>query len=96
MTDWEIFAEKSFALAERLEVLSRKYHIKSDDHDILRYEAESIREKTLAKAENRTARSHLMISTILSEWGRSTALKESEIAEEARSFHRDIESYEKT
>lgn len=96
MTDWEIFAEKSLALAERLEVLSRKYHIKSDDHDILGYEAASIREKLVAKTENRIVRSPLMLSTLLSEWGRSTALQYPEIAEEVRSFHRDIESIEKT
>ncbi len=94
MNDMGAFLAASLALADRLETAAHRYDARSDDHEVLGYEAAIIREKAAAISERRLPRRDLSESTLLSPWGRLTVSKEREIAEAVVRFHRDCTKYQ--
>jgi len=83
------------SLAAELDQLSAQYHVKSDEHDILSWEADIIRAKSKDILENCGLSDNLRESTLLSAWGESLANKIPNVANKARDFHASYNSVKK-
>ncbi|MNZ91793.1 hypothetical protein D3C78_1107880 [compost metagenome] len=83
------------SLVVELDRLSAQYHVKSDEHDILSWEADIIRAKSKDILENCGLNDNLKESTLLSAWGESLAKKIPNIANKARDFHAGYTSVKK-
>ena len=83
------------SLAAELDQLSAQYHIKSDEHNVLSWEADIIRAKTKDALENCGLSDYLRESTLLSAWGESLAKKIPDIANKVRDFHAIYSSVKK-
>ena len=78
-------------LLKEIRRLAGKYHIKSDAHEILSYEAEIMDCLLECLAEGQVVRNAGQESVILSSWGRSLSREEPQIVEAAERFYRSIE-----
>jgi hypothetical protein len=92
----DTFATFGEQLARDLEAAAQRYHVKSDDHDILDYEAAGILEAVRSFRENRGSGANSVESTLLGEWGRHTRSKEPELTKRALEFYRMIAEEKKT
>ncbi|WP_444930277.1 hypothetical protein ACJJIF_21435 [Microbulbifer sp. SSSA002] len=68
-------AETGNALALELDELSGKYHVKSDYHEILAWEADILRAKSQDLVENCGVSENLRVSTLISKWDESLSEK---------------------
>lgn len=75
------------SLAVELDQLSAQYHVKSDEHDILSWEADIIRAKSKDILESCGLNDSLKESTLLSAWGENLAKKIPRITNKAKDFH---------
>lgn len=80
-------ASSGASLAAELDQLPAQYHVKSDEHDILSWEADIIRAKTKDILENCGLNGNFRESTLLSAWGESLVKEIPGIANKARDFH---------
>ena len=83
------------SLAAELDQLSEQYHVKSDEHNILSWEADIIRAKTKDILEGCGLSDNLRESTLLSAWGESLVKEIPDIAKKARNFHVNYNSLKK-
>ena len=74
-------------LVKALEVLSRQFHVKSDQHDILLYEAAIIQGKVCFLEKGVMPASHLIDSSLLGDWGTALAKAQHTLSEEVAQFH---------
>lgn len=89
-------AETGKILASELDELSRDYHVKSDQHEILIWEADILRAKAQDLIENCGLSENLQASTLISKWGDSLAKKIPVIANKVNSFHKEYASIKNT
>lgn len=64
------FAKRGRELAEELEQLSKNYHVKSDDHEILGYEAACVNARVALVTLGLAIPANLQESPLLGPWGR--------------------------
>lgn len=94
MTSQEI-ADIGASLATELDQLAAQYHVKSDEYDILSWEADIIRAKSKDALENCGLIENLRESTLLSAWGANLAKRIPNIASRTRDFHASYNSAKK-
>lgn len=76
-----------YDLALELRFKANEYHIKSDNHVILFYEAATVENEVKDLINGTEVPEHLKKSTLLSLWGRSLAPQIPDIAKQVRAFH---------
>ena len=89
-------AEAGKILATELDDLSKGYHVKSDQHEILIWEADILRAKAQDLIESCGLSENLQDSTLISKWGESLAKKIPLIATKVSSFHKEYASIKNT
>ncbi|HEY6527055.1 MAG TPA: hypothetical protein VIZ65_00050 [Cellvibrionaceae bacterium] len=77
----------SVLLGDEIVQLAAQYHVKSDEHDILPWEADIIRAKSKDLVENCGRIENIKESTLLSAWGSSLAAKIPNVVDRAKYFH---------
>ncbi len=78
-------------LANDLERLAEMYHIKSDQHVILSYEASGVRSMASSLGQGSECKYDLLESNLLSEWGNILASEQPEIFDRVRRFRQQYE-----
>lgn len=91
MSSQEI-ADTGASLAVEIDQLAARYHVKSDEYDILSWEADIIRAKSKDVLENCGLIENLRESTLLSTWGANLAESIPNIANKVRDFHASYNS----
>ncbi|MCZ4324571.1 hypothetical protein [Pseudomonas anguilliseptica] len=94
MSSQEI-ADTGASLAVEIDQLAAQYHVKSDEYDILSWEADIIRAKSKGALENCGLVENLRESTLLSTWGANLAESIPNIANKVRDFHASYNSVKK-
>ena len=89
----EELSELGVLLAAELDQLATKYHVKSDEHEILVWEADIIREKSKDVLLRFGLSENLKESTLLSSWGMTLANKIPKITEKVKFFHSQYAVY---
>jgi hypothetical protein len=83
-------------LAAELDKLSALYHVKSDQHEILIWEADILRAKAQDLIEKCGLNENLNDSTLISKWGGGLATSIPEIANRVKEFHEQYNSAKST
>ncbi|MEZ8689232.1 hypothetical protein AB6D53_16495 [Vibrio splendidus] len=81
------FVESGNVLAIELDRLACDYHVKSDQHEILKWEADILRAKSKDLIENCGLTEHLKSSALISKWGCKLANQIPEVATKVKEFH---------
>ena len=81
------------SLAEDLLVEAKKYHVKSDKHEILCYESAGVRGMSDELLTGDSCRYDLIESTLLSDWGSTLADEIPVLFERVRLFRRLYQGY---
>ncbi|MCP4322305.1 MAG: hypothetical protein GY787_10740 [Alteromonadales bacterium] len=74
-------------LAEEIDRLACDYHVKSDQHEILKWEADILRAKSKDLVEGGGLLENLKDSTLISKWGCKLANEIPEVATKAKEYH---------
>ncbi|WP_289063962.1 hypothetical protein [uncultured Zobellia sp.] len=83
-----VLAEIGKELADELESLSEKFHVKSDHHEILLWEVHIIKVRVKDLIENSGIQNKLLKESVLvSQWGDSLSLIPNEIITKVKDFH---------
>jgi hypothetical protein len=77
-------------LARESEALSRSFHVKSDQHDILGYEAAVLAARSQYLETGETIQGNLRESVLLGAWGRALASEMPQFAERVAHFHSEF------
>lgn len=75
-------------LVADLETAAENYHVKSDHHEILRWEASIVKAKLQHLQDRAALPENLCESCLLGEWGRRVQDDLPELAERVMNFHR--------
>ena len=86
MTNSEI-SENGKLLAAELDDLASRYHEKSDQHEILAWEADIVRAKVRDLSERCGLPEYLGESTLLGKWGADLAMELPSITDRVKAFH---------
>jgi hypothetical protein len=78
------------SLAGELESLAREYHVKSDNHEILLWEAAIIDAAVEHLRTGAVIFENLQGSALLSAWGEKLAMSIPSVAARVRQFHKDF------
>ena len=76
-------------LAIEVDRLAGDYHVKSDQHEILKWEADILRAKAKDLSEGCGLGEHLRDSALISKWGCNLANEIPEVATKVKEFHQD-------
>lgn len=79
-------AAAGIALASELDILATRYHVKSEDHDILSWEADILRAKSTDAVDDCGLSENLKESVLLSDWGARLASQIPAFAARVRDF----------
>ncbi|HEU5072700.1 MAG TPA: hypothetical protein VFU02_00970 [Polyangiaceae bacterium] len=80
-------------LASDLAAAAKRYHVKSDQHDILEYESASVRAYVAWLVCGVLVPTQLRESVLLGEWGRGCPWEERELLLRVSEFYREIEAH---
>jgi hypothetical protein len=79
-------------LASDLDAAAARYHVKSDQRDILGYESATVRAYLALLAHGAPVPSNLRQSMLLGAWGRDYPWDERELPQRASEFYRGLEA----
>lgn len=89
-------AEAGKALAIEIDELSKKYHVKSDQHEILIWEADILRAKSQDLLNDSGLSENLQTSTLISSWGEGLAKNIPAVANKVIHFHKEYAAIRNT
>ncbi|XPF95263.1 hypothetical protein ACM9HF_04415 [Colwellia sp. RE-S-Sl-9] len=84
------------SLAEELEAHSNKYHVKSDKHEILAWEAVGVRGMAQQLLDLVKCTYELESSALFSSWGESLVFEEFELSEKVKLFRKKYAEFKNT
>lgn len=94
--DVDALSKTGILLAQDLEELSKSYNVRSDAHDILGYEAATVRAEALDLINDTGVPKNIKESTLLSAWGNTLAGQIPEMAIRVSEFHRQYRDAQNT
>jgi hypothetical protein len=88
--DLESFVKSSERLATDLLAASERYHIRSDQRDILAYEAATVHAHLALIAQGTPVPDHLRASALLGKWGADHQWQDTELCMRVSAFYDEL------